>query len=225
MINITLVIPAKNESESLPLVMENLKNIPVKKIVILEKNDLATISSLQTLDCEIIYQSSKGYGNAIIDGINAAKTEYLCIFNADGSFNSMDLEKMYLLIKKHNDDFIFASRYMNEGGSNDDTMLTFVGNKIFTFIGNLLFSLNLSDILYTYLLGKTKAFQKLNLSSNDFRLCVELPVKIKENNFQYRSVGSFEEKRLFGSKKVNEFKDGLFILVHLFFLYFKKLTK
>jgi hypothetical protein len=38
MINITLVIPAKNESESLPLVMENLKNIPVKKIVILEKN-------------------------------------------------------------------------------------------------------------------------------------------------------------------------------------------
>ena len=225
MINITLVIPAKNESESLPLVMENLKNIPVKKIVILEKNDLATISSLKTLDCEIIYQSSKGYGNAIIDGINAAKTEYLCIFNADGSFNSMDLEKMYLLIKKHNDDFIFASRYMNEGGSNDDTMLTFVGNKIFTFIGNLLFSLNLSDILYTYLLGKTKAFQKLNLSSNDFRLCVELPVKIKENNFQYRSVGSFEEKRLFGSKKVNEFKDGLFILVHLFFLYFKKLTK
>ena len=225
MINITLVIPAKNESESLPLVMENLKNIPVKKIVILEKNDLATINSLQTLDCEIIYQSSKGYGNAIIDGINAAKTEYLCIFNADGSFNSMDLEKMYLLIKKHNDDFIFASRYMNEGGSNDDTMLTFVGNKIFTFIGNLLFSLNLSDILYTYLLGKTKAFQKLNLSSNDFRLCVELPVKIKENNFQYRSVGSFEEKRLFGSKKVNEFKDGLFILVHLFFLYFKKLTK
>ena len=223
--NLTLVIPAKNESESLPLVIESLKNIPVKKIVILEKNDLATISSLKTLDCEIIYQSSKGYGNAIIDGINAAKTEYLCIFNADGSFNSMDLEKMYLLIKKHNDDFIFASRYMNEGGSNDDTMLTFVGNKIFTFIGNLLFSLNLSDILYTYLLGKTKAFQKLNLSSNDFRLCVELPVKIKENNFQYRSVGSFEEKRLFGSKKVNEFKDGLFILVHLFFLYFKKLTK
>jgi glycosyltransferase involved in cell wall biosynthesis len=223
--NITLVIPAKNESESLPLVIESLKNFPVKKIVILEKNDLATVNSIQRLDCEIIYQSSKGYGNAIIDGINAVKTEYLCIFNADGSFNGMDLEKMYLLIIKHNDDFIFASRYMNEGGSKDDTILTFVGNKIFTFIGNLLFSLNLSDILYTYLLGKTKAFQKLNLTSNDFRLCVELPVKIKENNFQYRSVGSFEEKRLFGSKKVNEFKDGLFILLHLFFLYFKKLTK
>jgi hypothetical protein len=225
MINITLVIPAKNESESLPLVIENLKNIPVKKIVVLEKNDLSTINSIKKFDCEIIFQSSKGYGNAIIDGINAVKTEYLCIFNADGSFSEIDLEKMYLLIKKHNDDFIFASRYMNEGGSKDDTTLTFVGNKIFTFIGNLLFSLNLSDILYTFLLGKTKAFQKLNLSSNDFRLCVELPVKIKENNFQYRSIGSFERKRLFGSKKVNEFKDGFFILTYLFFLYFKKLTK
>lgn len=225
MTNITLVIPAKNESESLPFVIENLKDFPVKKIVILEKNDFSTFKSIKKLNCKIIYQSSKGYGNAIIDGINSVKTKYLCIFNADGSFNPIDLQKMYLLIKKYDDDFIFASRYMNEGGSKDDTILTFIGNKIFTFIGNFLFSLNLSDILYTYLLGKTEAFKKLNLSSYDFRLCVELPVKIKENNFKYRSIGSFEEKRLFGSKKVNEFKDGFFILAHLFFLYFKKLIK
>ena len=39
------------------------------------------------LQNEIIFQKGKGYGNALIEGINLINTEYLCIFNADGSFN------------------------------------------------------------------------------------------------------------------------------------------
>ena len=32
-------------------------------------------------------------------------------------------------------DFIFASRYMKEGGSDDDDFITLIGNKIFSLIG------------------------------------------------------------------------------------------
>ena len=35
--NLTLVIPAKNEKESLPLVLKELKKYKLKKIVVLEK--------------------------------------------------------------------------------------------------------------------------------------------------------------------------------------------
>ena len=34
------------------------------------------------------------------------------------------------------------------GGSEDDTIITLIGNKIFSFLGKILFSLNLNDILY-----------------------------------------------------------------------------
>ena len=74
-------------------------------------------------------------------------------------------------------DLIFASRYEKpEGGSEDDTFITLVGNKIFSLLGNLIFNLNISDILYTFILGKTSSFQKLDLKYHDFRLCVELPI-------------------------------------------------
>ena len=52
-------------------------------------------------------------------------------------------------------------------------------------MGRLLFSLNLSDILYTYVLGKTSKFKELNIKSNDFRFCVEFPIKIEISKMNY----------------------------------------
>jgi glycosyltransferase involved in cell wall biosynthesis len=212
--NLTLIIPAKNEEESLPQVLNEIKNYSCFKIVILEKSDIKTIESIKNFECKIVYQTGQGYGNALIEGINNVTTDYLCIFNADGSFNPSNLNDM-LHLCEDNRDFIFASRYMKGGGSDDDTFLTKIGNFIFSMIGNIFFSLKLSDILYTYLLGKTKSFKKLNLTSNDFCLCVEMPIKAKRNKMNFTDTPSYERERIAGEKKVSEFKDGFKILTYM----------
>ena len=212
--NLTLIIPAKDEAESLPEVFKELKDFRCNIIIILEETDKVTIESIKNFECKIVFQSGNGYGNALIDGINNVETEYLCIFNADGSFNPKELYKM-LKICENDKDFVFASRYMKGGGSDDDTTLTKIGNFMFSLIGNIFFSLKLSDILYTYLLGKTEAFKKLNLKSNDFCLCVEMPIKAKKLNMTMKDIPSFERSRIAGKKKVNEFRDGFKILIFM----------
>lgn len=209
--NLTLVIPAKNEEYSLPKVLNEIKYFKCKKIVVLGKSDLKTIKALNNFDCTIIKQENSGYGNAIIEGINKTKTKYVCIFNADGSFHPKYLNFMLKKVLL-GFNFVFASRYLKKGGSKDDTFLTLIGNKIFTFLGKLLFKLKLSDILFTFILGETKKFKNLKLKSRDFRLCVEIPVKIAKKKYSYVTIPSFERSRLGGKKKVNEFKDGFLIL-------------
>ena len=220
--NLTLVIPAKNEEYSLPKVLNEIKFFKCKKIIVLGKSDLKTIKSLNNFDCKIIKQENSGYGNAIIEGINKTKTKYVCIFNADGSFDPKYLSPM---LKKSIQEFnfIFASRYLKQAGSDDDTFLTLIGNKIFTFIGRFFFKLKLSDILFTFILGETQKFRNLKLKSKDFRLCVEIPIKIVKKKFTYTEVPSFERSRLGGKKKVNEFKDGFLILFAMlkFFIFDK----
>ena len=220
--NLTLVIPAKNEEYSLPKVLNEIKFFKCKKIIVLGKSDLKTIKSLNNFDCKIIKQENSGYGNAIIEGINKTKTKYVCIFNADGSFDPKYLSSM---LKKsiQGFNFIFASRYLNQAGSDDDTFLTLIGNKIFTFFGRFFFKLKLSDILFTFILGETQKFRNLKLKSKDFRLCVEIPIKIVKKKFTYTEVPSFERSRLGGKKKLNEFKDGFLILFAMlkFFLIIK----
>jgi len=221
---LTLVIPAKNESESLPKVLEELEFFKIKTIVVIPTGDDLTKKSIQSFSCKIIEEKNgKGYGNALRTGINEVETDFFCIFNADGSFDPRDLDNMYSTLDKNNTDFIFCSRYEKNAGSDDDTFLTYVGNKIFTFLCNFFFKLKITDVLFTYVMGKSKEYKSLNLTSNDFSFCVELPIKAKFSKFNLLSIASHERTRIAGIKKVNEFKDGFLILISILrLLVFKK---
>lgn len=218
--NLTLIIPAKAEADSLPKVLEEIKEYDCSVIVVMESSDIETINATKNYDIKIVYQTGKGYGNALIEGINNAKTDYLCIFNADGSFDPKYLKYM-LDTCENNFDFIFASRYLPKGGSDDDTIVTKLGNFIFSKIGNIFFSIKISDILYTFLLGKTESFKKLHLKSKDFCLCVEIPIKAKRLRMNFIDTPSYERKRIAGVKKVSEFKDGFKILIYMIKSFFK----
>jgi len=220
--DITLVIPAKFEADSLPKVLNELKKFSVKKIIVMPKNDYLTLKSIKKYKSKVIFQKRDGYGSALAQGILSVKTKYFCIFNADGAFNPKYLKKMRNKLNKKND-FVFNTRYEKNSGSDDDTLLTYVGNKIFTLMCNVLFRLNISDVLFTYVMGSTKAFRSLNIRSRDFSFCVELPIKAKFMDYKMTCLPSYERSRIAGKKKVNEFKDGFLILMSIIRLFiFKK---
>ena len=99
--------------------------------------------------------------------------------------------------------------------------MTFVGNKIFTLLGKIFFNLKISDILYTYIVGKSKSAKSLNLSSKDFGICVELPIIASRKGFIITDYPCHERKRISGQKNVNEFVDGLKIFIKMIRLYFR----
>ena len=129
---------------------------------------------------------------------------------------------MHNLLNDNSTDFVFGSRYMPGASSEDDTIVTLIGNKLFSFIGNFFFFLGISDILYTYVMGNTQKAKDLNLKSKDFAFCVELPIKSKLLKLKYICLPSYERKRIGGKKKVNAIKDGLLILSSMLNLFFKK---
>ncbi len=221
---LTLLIPANKEAESLPFFLKELGDYNFNKLVVLQSEDVETIESISDFkDIKIYKQKNNGYGNALKEGLNQINTEFFCIINADGSMDPKYLDEMLKLCK--NKDLVFASRYLKGGGSDDDDIITFIGNKCFSFIGNFLFNLKLSDILYTYIVGKTNSAKKLSLKYNDFRICVEIPIIAKIKNLDCISLPSKERKRIGGEKKVSALKDGFLILTAIVKLFVKKLFK
>ena len=220
--DLTLIIPAKYEGESLPIFLNELSKFNFKKLIVLEESDKDTIDAIKNIhDIQILYQTNKGYGAALIEGINNCSTDYFCIINADGSMNPKYLIEMIQKIKNKNLDFLFASRYEKPGGgSDDDDFVTSIGNFLFTKIGNIFFSLKITDILFTYVMGKTKSFNNLNLNSFDFTLCIEFPIKAARKNCSIGTIPSYERARIGGKKKVNAFKDGLLILIKMIKMFF-----
>lgn len=201
--NITLVIPAKNEPNALPLVLSEIKNmnLPVKILIIMDKDDIKTFESTKKYDCEVIFQSRKGYGNAIIEGISSVKTEYSCIYYADGSTDPSYIKLMYDKLLNKNLDLIFASRYEKNAYSYDDDFVTKIGNYGFTLLGNIFFKFKISDILFTYIFAKTSCLQNMKLVSDNYCLCIEIPFKAKKINLITQQFLALREKDLLIKKK------------------------
>ena len=222
---ISLIIPAKNEVESLGAVLEELKDINFinQIIIVVDSQNDNSIPMVEKYNCTLIIQEQKGYGAAIKEGFKKAKNKYGCIYNADYSFDPKYLKDLVHL--SYNYEFIFGSRYKGSGGSDDDDIITLFGNRMFTFITKFFLRINLTDILYTYVLCDVQKFNDLNLQSNDFKFCIELPTKVKKNNYKYTDLEMFERKRYDGKKKVNVIKDGFLISLEIiksfYTIYFK----
>lgn len=221
---ISLIIPAKNEGRCISKVLQEVftkySNLIDEVIIIVDSKKDNTIKIAQKYNCKISVQTKSGYGNAIIEGFKQSKAKYGCIFNSDYSFDPIYLAQMIKLSKKY--EFIFGSRYKKNGSSDDDTFLTLVGNTIFTFLTKIFLRINLSDVLYTYVLCNVKKFNKLKVQSRDFRFCIELPFLVNLNKYKYCDIAMHERARISGKKKVNEFKDGALILLKIIQCLIKK---
>ena len=58
--DLTLVIPAKYESESLPVFLNEISELKCKKLIVLENTDIATINAIKNFQgIEILYQKIK----------------------------------------------------------------------------------------------------------------------------------------------------------------------
>jgi glycosyltransferase involved in cell wall biosynthesis len=153
---ISLIIPAKDEMESLETTLREIFSYRFinEVIIVVDSYKDNSISIAKKFNTKVVVQK-KGFGSVIIEGFNHAKNKYACIFNADYSFNPKYLKRM---IKKTNKyQFIFGTRYMQNGSSDDDTIITFIGNKIFTYLSKKLLKIKLSDVLLTYVLCNVTA--------------------------------------------------------------------
>jgi glycosyltransferase involved in cell wall biosynthesis len=225
---ISLIIPAKNEKESLEKTIHEVLNYKfINEIIIVvdsrQDNSVSIAKKINSNKIRIITQKKNGYGSAIIEGFNHAKNKYACIFNADYSFDPKFLKNM--IGKNNKYQFVFGSRYVKNASSNDDTIITFIGNKIFTFLSKMLLKIKLTDILLTYVLCNVKCFKNLKLKSHDFRLCIELPLRVHQKKYFYIEIPTRERKRFSGKKKVNELKDGFLILLEILYSFYKKFQK
>jgi len=224
--NIEILIPTYNEAGNIENTVTDLNQKGFYNITILDaQSEDDTVKIAKQLKCKVIIDEKKkmGFGHSLINGFNLSESEYCCIFDGDGSFDSSAIFKMYDEIKKNKNDFVFCSRYLGGNKSDDDTIVTKFGNFFFTNLIRILFNFKTTDVLFLYTLSKTENFKSLKLDSLDFRICTEILIKA-HNNFKCKEIFSGEKKREHGVSKVNKILDGLKFLQNIF-KYFLRLSK
>ena len=213
---VSVVIPVNNEEKSIGNVLRKMPRDVVNEVVIVysssreSKTYKKVKANIVPHKDKLVKQRGKGYGSAIMQGIDVARGEIIIIMDADGSHNPGDIPKLVDKIERGNG-FVLASRYAPGGRSDGETWVHWFGNRMFTWLTNTLHGTSVTDSLYLFTAITREGYKKLNLKCTNYDLGIELLIKAHRAGLKFAEVPSIEDTRL-TRKSVNTFYDGFKIL-------------
>lgn len=221
---LSVVIPAFNESSTLPLLLDKIASVRLqhgirKEIIVVD--DCSTDNTREVAERYIMehpeldiryfhHHKNQGKGAALHTGIQKATGEYLIIQDADLEY---DPEEYKLLLQPVLDgyaDVVYGSRFI---GGRAHRILFFwhtIGNKFLTFLSNMLTNLNLTDMETCYKLFRTDLIRGLDLQEKRFGFEPEVTAKISRiPNIRIYEVGISYYGRTYEEGKKIIWKDGV----------------
>ncbi len=228
--NISVVIPAKNEEESLPAVLNELMvvvNSSPYRIEVIVVNDRSTdktaelakkFSFVKVVDNK--YTSGKG--GALRCGFEAAQGEYIAMMDADFSHNAMDLPALLQEAKAHQG-LVVGSRIY--GGSDEYTRVRAFGNVLLTWFFGCMHGRYLSDALNGFKVFHRDVYHRFDYTSVNFEIEVELLANALRLGRKITEYPSHERRRSGGKLKSSVVKHGTLFMTRIIYEKFRKTAR
>ncbi|NND63577.1 MAG: glycosyltransferase family 2 protein [Flavobacteriaceae bacterium] len=191
---VSVVMPCLNEAETLAICINKaqdfFKREGVDGEVVIADNGSTDGSQeiASNLNAIVVDVPHKGYGNALIGGINAANGKYVIMGDADDSY---DFSRLMPIIEKLREgyDLVMGNRF--KGGIKKGAMPflhKYLGNPVLSFIGRLFFNSKIGDF-HCGLRGFSKeAFHKMELKTTGMEFASEMIVKSSLKNLSIAEV-------------------------------------
>jgi glycosyltransferase involved in cell wall biosynthesis len=210
---VSVVIPAVNERQNLPVVLRSLPP-GVFEVILVDghsSDDTIEVAQATRPDIRIVRQSRHGKGNALISGFEAARGEIIVALDADGSSNPEEISRFVEALAR-GADFAKGSRFLDGGGSADITLVRRIGNRILRFSVNVLHGTRYSDLCYGYNAFWRKCLPALQLDCDGFEVEALMNIRAARAGLRVVEVPSYEAKRLYGQSNLHAVRDGCRIL-------------
>ena len=226
--DLSIVIPCLNESDTIEICINKIQNqinkLNLKAEIIVSDNGSTDNSAeiSKNLGAKVISCNEKGYGSAVINGINNSKGDYILIADADDSYNFDDLELFYNKIKEGYD-IVQGCRLPSGGGKIEKNAMPlshkYIGNPLFTKMCKIFYSLPFNDVYCGMKIIKREFYKNANFFSKGMVFCLEILIKSKILNAKIAEIPItlFKDGRKNSKSHLKTISDGLktlkFILI------------
>jgi glycosyltransferase involved in cell wall biosynthesis len=180
---LSIVMPCLNEAETVGVCVRKARQFLEQEGVsgeIVVADNGSTDGSQEIAEREgaqVVSVAEKGYGNALMSGISAARGKYVIMGDSDDSYDFFNL-RSFVEKLRGGYDLVMGNRF--KGGIAPGAMPPlhkYLGNPVLTRIGQILFKSPSGDF-HCGLRGFTKeAFQRMNLQTTGMEFASEIVVK------------------------------------------------
>lgn len=185
-LEISILMPCLNEAETLRACIEEalgaISACGVAGEVVIADNGSADGSQDIAIDAgaRVVPVSKRGYGNALIGGINNAKGTYVMMGDADGSYDFGELSR-FLERLREGADLVMGCRLSKGGGHIEPGAMPWkhrwIGNPILSGMGKVFFRSPVDDFHCGLRAFRREAILGLNLRCAGMEFASEMCVK------------------------------------------------
>jgi len=182
-IELSVVMPCLNEAETLEVCIRKAQramreaNIAGEVVVADNGSTDGSIEIAEQLGARVAHVKARGYGNALMGGIEAARGKFIVMGDADDSYDFGHIPR-FLEQLREGADLVMGNRF--RGGIQKDAMPPlhrYFGNPALTRLGRLFFRSPVGDF-YCGLRGFRKdAYERMGLRTTGMEFATEMIVK------------------------------------------------
>mgnify|MGYP001822785142 CR=1 FL=1 len=212
--DISVIIPAFNEADSIAKVIADIPEV-VSEIIVVDNNSTDNTSIAATAaGATVLFEPQKGYGYACLKGINylsnRSNPPSIVVF-MDGDYSDYP-EDLHDIVKPITDgevDFVIGARVKELRENGSMTPQQVFGNWLATFLMKVLFGARFTDLgpfrAITY-----KRLMELEMADKTYGWTVEMQLKAIKRKIAYAEVPVRYKKRIGISKVSGTLKGTIF---------------
>ena len=211
----SVIIPARDEEESLPATLRdihrvfNKEGIPHEIVVVDDGSRDNTWGVLQTLQQEIPALAPirnpgpHGFGRAIIHGFDHSRGDAIVIMMADASDSPEHAAAYWRVLNDEGYECAMGSRFIKGGRVIDYPRVKLLVNRVANFLVKTAFAIPLNDTTNAF-----KAYRRTvidgcrPLLAPHFNLTVEIPLKAIVRGYSWKVIPISWQNRKYGEAKL-----------------------
>lgn len=231
---VSVIMPVFNERNTIETIVERVKKVEIQKELIIV-DDGSTDGTREWLyeqfgqdsgdeeagrneSCEtmgdhpqvrvLTHQTNQGKGAALRTGFRHARGEIVIVQDADLEYSPEDYPRLLEPLVTDRADVVYGSRFLGGSGAKWP-LVSYLGNKIFTWLTNAATGLSLTDVWTGYKVFKKEVLEDISLEESRFEMELELTVKIAQRNWCVMEVPISYRPRSRAEGKKIRWRDGI----------------